>query len=149
MSEKEQVLNLLKTIQKGLKEFTLEEFNNLINGILKTKDNHSDKKHNIEVVFNLICEEYSISRRALVYGRCVGEIQQARSIAYCVLHFNLGLPIRYIAKRVFFLKYHNSVGIVIKYHNSLNPKVPPDRIFKEKLQNIQINAVKKFKTEKI
>ena len=85
-------------------------------------------------------------RDILIYGKSKKDLQQARNITYCILHLDLGLPIRYIAKRIFFLNWHISVGFSIKYHKSLNMNIAPDKLFKEKLETIQkIIVLKKTK----
>lgn len=150
MSEKEEVLRLIKSLQKGLKQFTLKEFNEAINSVINPPiENEKSKEKHIALILDLICEEYSITRQELTYGRAKGDVQKARSIAYCILHFNLKLPIRYIANKVFFLKWHNSVGVAIQYYNNLNCDIQPDKEFKEKLEKIQTSAISKLKKHKV
>lgn len=145
MSEKEQVQQLIKSLQIGLKQYTLEEFNEAINGALKPKtQNQKEKEKQILIVLDLICKEYSITKESLIYEKTKREIVQARNIAYCILHLNVKLSIRYIATKVFFLKWHNSVGVAIKNYNSLNPNIAPDKEFIDKFKIIQNSVIKKI-----
>ena len=149
MSEKEEVIRLIKSLQKGLKQFTLKEFNDALSEVVSPpiEDQKSKEKH-IELLLDLICTEYNLTRQELLYGRAKGDVQKARSVAYCILHFNLKLPIRYIANKVFSLKWHNSVGVAIQYYKNLNYEITPDKEFKDKLEKIQANAINKLKKNK-
>ena len=86
----------------------------------------------------------SLSSNHLIYEKTKREIVQARNIAYCILHLNVKLSIRSIATRVFFLKWHNSVGVAIKNYNSLNPNIAPDKEFIDKFKIIQNSVIKKI-----
>jgi chromosomal replication initiation ATPase DnaA len=150
MSEKEEVLRLIKSLQKGLKQFTLKEFNEAISSVINPPiENEKNKEKHISLILDLICEEYALTRQELIYGRAKGDVQKARSIAYCILHFSLKLPIRYIANKVFFLKWHNSVGVAIQYYKNLNCEIQPDKEFKDKLEKIQASAINKLKKNKV
>ena len=86
--------------------------------------------------------EFGVKKDVFIAGRGKRDIHEARRYAFCVLHNQFGLPIRYIAKKVFKLKWHTSVSMVLQYQKSLNLNVKPDREFSEKLTDIQekINA---------
>lgn len=145
MSEKQQVQQLIKSLQKGLKQYSLEEFNLALSGVLKNKAvNEKDKEKQIIIVLDSICKEYNITKDALVYEKTKRNVVQARNIAYCILHLDIKLSIRYIATRVFFLKWHNSVGVAIKNYNTLNPEIPPDKEFIDKFKKIQTEVIKKI-----
>ena len=149
MSEKEEVLRLIKSLQKGLKQYTLKEFNEAINSVISPTDSEKSKEKHISLILDLICEEYGLTKRELIHGKAKGinksEVQKARNVAYCLLHFNLKLPIRYIANKVFLLKWHNSVGVAIQYYNKLNCDIQPDKEFKEKFEKIQESVISKLK----
>lgn len=150
MSEKKELEVFFKNIQQGLKRFTLGELNESLHSILQNKeDKQKDKQKQIALVLDSVCKEYGIKRDYLIKGKSKGDLQQARNIAYCILHLDLGLSIRYIAKNVFFLEWHNSVGVAIKYHKELNTDIAPDRKFKEKLELIKSGIVSKIKNDKL
>lgn len=150
MEEKKELHDFVKNLQQGLKKFTLKELNEELQAILEKRyDKQQDKQKQISLILELVCKEYNIPRNTLIHSRTTSELKQPRTIAFCLLHFTLNLPIRYIAKRVFFLKFHNSVGVAIKYYNSINPKIAPDKEFIDMFTKIQTNAIKKLKTEKI
>lgn len=133
MSEKADLESLLKNIQEGLKVYSVKELNAAIIECLNKKH---DKREEVEFVLNTIALDYSISRKILIHSTARGRIQEARQLAYCILHFNLGLPMRYIATRIF-SKWHNSVAIAIKQYKNLNVSIKHEREFKEKYEAIQ------------
>ena len=151
MSEKKELETFFKNIQQSLKKHSLCEINESLQSIgNNNKDTHKERQKDIGLVLDAICKEFKIEKELLIYGKSTKDLQQARNIAYCILHIDLGLPIRYIAKRIFFLNFHNSVGVAIKYHKSLNVNITPDRKFKEKLEIVQKTIVlKKEKNDKL
>ena len=140
--EKQELQAFIKHIQQSLKIFTLTELNDvLVNVINKKEDKQKDKEKNIDLILNIICEEYKIKKHELIYSKDKN-VQQPRTIAFCLLHLSLNLPIRYIANKIFFLKWHNTVGVAIKYYNTLNPNIVPDRVFIEKINTVKTKVNK-------
>jgi len=129
MSDNKELETLLKNLQKGLSKFTLKELNEAVVLMMKNKQ---DKKEEIEYVLNMVAGEYSIPVRTLKTSSQRGKIQDAKQITYCLLHFNLGLSIRHIAKRVFMTEWHNSITPGITRLKRVNPDVKIDREFKAK-----------------
>ncbi len=147
MSEKKELETFFKNVQQSLKRHTLFEINESLQSMINSQsDKLKDREKDINNVLDAVCKEYDIEKDILIYGKSKKDLQQARSIAYCLLHFELGLPIRYIAKRIFLLNWHNSVGVAIKYHKSLNLNIAPDRKFKEKMEIVKKTIV--FKNKK-
>lgn len=140
MSEKKALETFFKNVQQNLKNYSLCEINESLEWM---SNNDIYKQKDISMILDVICEDFNIEKETLIYGKTKKELQQARNIAYCILHLDLGVPIRYIAKRIFFLKWHNSVAVAIKYHKSLNVNIAPDRKFKEKMETIQKTIVLK------
>lgn len=104
--------------------------------LTKISTQNSDKKFHIEFILNSVSAEFEISRRSLIYSAQRGNIQQAKQLAYCLLHFEVGLPVRYIGKRVFSVA-HPSVVRALKRYNNINLLVPADREFKEKYEKLK------------
>jgi hypothetical protein len=149
MSEKSEIISLLKNLQLSLKKYTIKELNEAMNKVLDSENKEQkDKEHQVALVLDTVCNQYSVSKQQLIYSKARGEMRQAKMIAYCVLHFQLELPIRYIAKRIFYLKWHNNVGIAIKHHNNLNPQIKPDKEFINKLEIIKQQVVTQLTTHK-
>ena len=137
-----EVQSLLKNIVDVLKHYTLPELNEYLLGALSKKgDNHDAEKY----ILNLVCETYNISYRALIYSRSNQSVTKARQVAFCLLHFTLGLSTRYIAKRVFKLKYHNTVGSAIKMYKTLNPNMKQDREFQQSVETLKEKVISKLK----
>lgn len=146
MSEKTELENFLKNIQNGLKKFTLKELNDSLYIVLRTKNGKQNPKQKyIQIVLDEVSKEFDIQLEYLINSRKRGTVQQARKIAYCILHFNLKLPIRYIAKNVFYQNWHTRVGAIIQYHNRLNLNIKPDKEFYDKLQLINQKVTEKIK----
>ena len=45
----------------------------------------------IDYALQMVCDEYNITRFTLIHTKDRGEIQDAKRIAYCLLHFDIGL----------------------------------------------------------
>jgi chromosomal replication initiation ATPase DnaA len=133
---------LLSSIQEGLKQFTIAELNDAIIAFLNKKN---DKSLEINYVLQIVGNEFKLSRTALLSKRARGMHQEAKQIAYCLLHFNLGLSLRYIANRVFF-NNHNSVAIGIKRLKNADPKIKIDKAFLEKYNSLQCQLIAKYAT---
>lgn len=136
MPNKEEILELLKNIQSGLKKFTINELNNAISNIVKDVNcvaNDTDIKYVIQEV----CKEFSINKNQLLHSKARGIISQAKNVTYCLLHFELNLPLRYISKKVFFLKHHGSVAVAVRNYKKINTAIKPDREFLEKYNKIK------------
>jgi len=147
-AEKKELEVFFKNIQQGLKKYTLQELNDSIGAIVTNKtDKQKEKKSQINIVVEVICSQFDLTKESLLNGRGKGSIQEARKYAFCILHNDFNLPIRYIAKNVFQLNWHTSVSIAIQYYKSINLDVKSDREFKERLQTIQNKIVEKVKNK--
>jgi len=132
--------NLLQNIQEGLKMFTIEELNEAIISFLNKK---SDKSVEINYVLNIVSEEYKISKQSLQSKTARGIQQEAKQIAYCLLHFNLGFSFRYISSRIFF-NNHNSVAIGVRRLKNADKKVKIDAIFIDKYKKLESKLLMNF-----
>jgi chromosomal replication initiation ATPase DnaA len=140
MPNKEEILELLKNIQSGLKKFTITELNDAISNIVKDVKCVTDAKE-IQYVIQEVCKEFNINKNQLIHSNARGVISQAKSVAYCLLHFELNLPLRYISKKVFFLKHHGSVAVAVRSFKKLNTAIKPDKEFLDKYVKIK-NTIK-------
>lgn len=68
-------------------------------------------------------------------------LSTSKKIAYQLLHFELGLSIRFISSNVFGYKYHNAVGKSIREFKKLNDKLKADREHLEKYEYLK-NKIK-------
>lgn len=149
MSNSKSELELfLHNIQEGLKKYTIQELNEAIITFLNKK---SDKTIEINYVIGLVCKEFSISKEALKNKNSRGVQIEAKQIAYCLLHLNLGFSLRYISNRIFF-NNHNSVAIGVKRLKNADPKIKIDKEFTDrykKLENQLVNSFAKINLENI
>lgn len=139
MNDNKEIVTLLKNIQEGLKHYTPEELNDALVKVLSEKH---DKAPEIDFILSSVASKYDISRRTLLKSSARGEIQQARTLAYCLLHINLGLSIRHIAQKIFVKKYHNSVAVAIKYYRNCDQKIPSERDFLQKYEALKIDLIR-------
>lgn len=135
-----EIENLLKNIQEGLKKFSVKELNSAIIKILNKKE---DKTREIDYVLNAVCNEYSISRSTLKNKNVRGTLQEAKQITYCLLHFNLGLSIRYIANRVFD-NWPTSVSIGIQRYKKADITHKEDKKFVDKYVKLEKKLINKI-----
>ena len=135
VTENKDFETLLKNLQYGLKTHSVKELNDALTIALNTK---YDQKTDIEYVLTLVCKTYEIGIKALLSRHGRGKIQDAKQMAYCLLHFNLGLSVRNIAKKVF-SNWPTSVLIGIKRYKTANPKIKSDLEFIDKYKLLQEN----------
>lgn len=131
--QSEEISSLLNSIKKGIKKFGLKNLNDSLEAILDKKDGIDY----VNLIAECVCNEYKITRRNLIHSNNRGDIQEARTIFICLLHFNANLKIRYIAKRIFNRDYHTFVFEAIKRHRGLDEKSIHDRKYKQKYDRIE------------
>lgn len=136
MADKKEIVELFKTLQGGLKKFTLTELNQAIGVLLKDVKNNG-RNDEIKVVITEVCKNYNINKNQLINSNARGKISQAKSVVYCLLHFELGLTIRYISKKVFFQKHHGSVAVAIRNFKNINATIKPDKEFLDNYEKIK------------
>jgi chromosomal replication initiation ATPase DnaA len=108
---------LLKNIQLGLQTYTIKELNDALLKILSEK---SDKYPEINRILIIVSARYKITKTILLTSTARGEFQNARMIAYCLLHFVLGISVRKIGK--IFNRGHNCVTTAIKTFKKIEPE---------------------------
>lgn len=130
MNKEKDVELLLKNIQEGLNRYTIKELNEAIVTFLNKKD---DKSKEIMFILDIVSQEFQINIRTLKKKNVRGMTSEAKQIAYCLLHFNLGLSTRYISARVF-NNWHSVVHKAILRFKNANPNLKPDKIFLDKYE---------------
>jgi chromosomal replication initiation ATPase DnaA len=125
---------LFKNIQLGLKQYNVKEFNEIVLRTLKTKTRF-DKSEEVNYIVSIICEQYKISKRNFMTCRLGGNTTEARSIASCLFHFNLGLSQRHIAH--YYSVSPRIVNIAIKKYRNLDTNIKWDKEFKDNYDLMQ------------
>ena len=87
MSKERDIEELLKNIQEGLKKYTIKELNAAIVEFFNRKD---DKTQEVNYILEIVSNEYQITPRVLKKKGARGYLSDAKQLAYCLLHFNLG-----------------------------------------------------------
>ena len=144
MSKEKDIEELLKNIQEGLKKYTIKELNAAIVDFFNRKD---DKTQEIYYVLEIVANEYNTNIRTLKKKNVRGEISDAKQLAYCLLHFNLGLSTRYISEKVFQSNWHSVVHKAILRFKAANPNLKPDRDFIQKYNELSQKLINNFATQ--
>lgn len=139
MSSNKEFESLLKSIQEGLKVYSIKELND---AIIKALNKKNDKTLEIDYVLTIVSNKYSIPVKTLKQKNARGKILEAKQICYCLLNLNLGLSIRYIAEKVFF-NWATSVAIGIKrYKNSSGKDLFKNKQFVENYNALSNELIK-------
>lgn len=133
--------NLLRNIQQALKNFTIKELNDSIKKFLNDKQ---PKTAEIDFIFEIVCIEFKTTKSKLMQPHIRGQLNEAKQIIYCLLHFELGLPTRHISSKIFDC-WHNSVFSGIKKFRGLNEKIKQDKEFLEKYNHLLMQFKQNFK----
>lgn len=134
MAQSTDLTAFLKNTEKALRNNTVKELNEAVVHFLKNKDEKIEEAHQ---VLQIVADEFAISKRVLQKSSARGKVETARKMAYCLLHFDLGLNTRYIAKRLFD-RWVNSVSNGIKYYKSLDLKIKQDKDFMSTYERLQL-----------
>lgn len=141
MNKDKDIEDLLKNIQEGLKKYTIKELNAAIVEFFNRKD---DKTQEIYYVLEIVSAEYNTNIRILKKKNVRGEISDAKQLAYCLLHFNLGLSTRYISEKVFQSNWHSPVHKAVLRLKEANPALKPDRQFIEMYNKLSQKLIDNF-----
>lgn len=137
---------LLKNIQEGLQRFSVQELNKAITSYIK-KRSIADMGNIIEYALKLVCDEYDISRRSLMSNNKKRATQDAKRIAYTLLHDELGLTIRYIASNVFSC-YPNTVVSGISKLKSADANIKHEKVWLDKYFKLRKKMTDKIAEQK-
>ena len=143
MSKERDIEELLKNIQEGLKKYTIKELNAAIVEFFNRKD---DKTQEVHYILEIVSNEYQITPRVLKKKGARGDLSDAKQLAYCLLHFNLGLSTRYISEKVFQSNWHSPVHKAILRYKTANPNLKPDREFIDKYNELSQKFIENFTT---
>jgi len=110
---------LLKNIQDALKKYSIKELNDALLDLLNKNE---PKKELVDATIKSVCKVFEISQRILINSRSRGKIQDARMVAYAIMHNDLNLPMRFIAVNVFKRRSHGSVVQSLQTFKELNPE---------------------------
>lgn len=125
MSDNTQIETLLTNIQQGLKKYSVAELNV---ALVKALNNKHDKADIIEYVIKIVCKEFDITEYTLKHMTVRGNMQDAKHISFCLLYFDVGLTIRFIADNVFF-NWSTSVANGIKRFKKCDIELKQDKEF--------------------
>lgn len=138
------VVFMINNIANALEIISVDELSTAIVHVLAKKK--PTKTTEIAAILKLVAQEYNITISYLKSKNVRGEAKDARQIAFCLLHFTLGIPVRAIADQIFHC-WPNSVQIGTSRLRNVNPKILIDRQFSEKYNKIRTEFIKN-QTEK-
>lgn len=133
---------LVKNISLGLKRLPADQ---LSKAVIKAMS-HNDKKHEVDFVLESVANHFRITVTALKQKHSRGIIQDAKQIAYCLLHFNLGLTGRYIAAEIF-QNWNTSVQTGINRLKNANLDIKSDKDFQDIYLKLQDKLLKFIKEQ--
>lgn len=137
MPETKDLEQLLNNIQKGLKKYSVKELNEAIVTIINKKHN---KTREIDFIFEKVSSKFDVPIAILKAKGGTGKVQDAKQICYCLLHFDLGLSIRYIAEQIFF-NWPTSVWVGTKRLKGIDLNVKTEIEFHDAYQNLQLKLI--------
>ena len=117
MSDQKEVENLLKNLQLGLQKYSIRELNDAIVSVLNKK---KANRPEINYVLQVVAEIHQTNTATLIFSKARGKFQDARMLAYCILHHTLGLSTRFIANK--FHRTNNAVGRALKIYATMEPE---------------------------
>ncbi|MES2287596.1 MAG: hypothetical protein V4547_18015 [Bacteroidota bacterium] len=136
VSNNENVDLLFKNLHKGLQVYTAKELNEAIIALILKKTNKGEET---EFILEQVCDTYRITKRTLFTGK-IHKVFEARKLASCLLHYELGISLRRIAV-ILKQKAHNKCGEATRYYKTINKNVKVDREFDEKYRSVQIKLI--------
>jgi chromosomal replication initiation ATPase DnaA len=125
VNERVSLQRFLKSLQEAL---SVQSLNSLINTLEETVGNRKYDKDEIDLIIQIVCLHYNVSSKALKNTKQKGIVLEARHQCYCLMHFELKLPLRYISNKVF-KNSHQTVYNGIKRFRGLNTKLKLDKEF--------------------
>lgn len=134
LDQKKEISTLLKNLQHGLKDCTVDEINK---ALIEARENRSERKIEVDSVIQSVCKEFKITEKELIEGTS-RECSHARQFAYCLLKIECGYSFRHISKKIFF-KEHSAVQATIRFFNNLKPELKTDGQFLERYEKIKKN----------
>jgi len=132
--QNKEFVSLLDNLERCLKTYSVKELNE---ALVTFFTNKQDNSLEINFILEQVASEYSISKRTLIRSTARGSVQEAREVAYCLLHLNLGLTLRYISLRIFFKNSHTSITRAVEKCRNLSPSSKQDKDFKTIYEKIQ------------
>lgn len=141
MAEKNEVVALFTVLSKALETHSAKELADGVTSILQEKKRNYSKE--IETLFDIVCLEFKIPRMVLCTKNVRGNANEAKQIIYCILHFELKLPIRKIAVDVF-STWGSVIHKAIKRFQNIDESIKADHEFLTNYNKI----VEKFNNQK-
>lgn len=135
---------MITNIATALEIISVDELSASIIHVLARKK--PNLQNEISTILKVVADDYSITVSYLKSKNVRGDAKDAKQIAFCLLHFTLGLSVRDIANKIFHC-WPNSVQIGISRLKKVNEKVLIDRQFSEKYNYLRTNFIKS-QTEK-
>ena len=138
MTDKSQLGVLLHNIQRGLEKYDIKDLNKAIVEFIDGDDNDIKKRRQqINLTLSIVCDKYNLRKGVLMTKNVRHNAREAKEMSFCLLHFELGLKIRYIANEVFHC-WPNTVMNGIRRFKNLDPEnIKPDAELKQTYEYLQ------------
>jgi chromosomal replication initiation ATPase DnaA len=114
-------------VSKASESRNLDELTDDFVSLAKSRNENANNPQ-IQKVLELVSQHYNIPVRTLTQNTGRGKFRTARHLCYVILNLEVGLPSRYIARRIF-NRAPNCVNRAMIYYKQLNPKIKDDADF--------------------
>lgn len=111
---------------KIFRKYTASKIDQILDSVLSKENNHDSVK--VDFVLHSVCDYFGITKKTIMQSNLRGEKHDAKDICYCLLHYDVGLKVRYISRSVFF-NWPTSVSKGINRLRRINPKIKQDNKF--------------------
>lgn len=143
MQNNKDLEQLFDNIKIVLSKGKVKELNEAIISFISMKE---DINQEIDYVIKIVCNDYQTNIEKLKQKNVRGVFYDAKHIIYCILHLNLGLSIRHIAKYIFF-NDPMSVYSGIKRYKKADMNLKQDKMFVERYNRLSEKLIEYFKNK--
>ena len=110
--------DLISNFQNALKVYTPKQLNDAV--LLVLNEKHGPPKQ-VNYVIKAVSSVYKLPENVILSRNTRGVVQEARMVAYAVLHFDLQMSFRHISLKVFKRLSHGGVTRTCSQFKDLKP----------------------------
>lgn len=132
-AENKELRSFFDNIQRGLETHSIKELNAALSDVL---DDKADMREEIQMVLQVVSKEFGCTPKMLMQKNARGEMRDAQDLCYGLMHIDLRLKVRFIAKRIFSC-WPTSVSKGATRLKKLNPKINQDKILIARYENLK------------
>lgn len=131
----EDLLSLIDGIVKAITSYNISP-KELGDALIEVMERRGNKMPEINYVLDTVAADYAISRKVLREGTG-REHSYARRFVYCLLYYDLRLPLAQIAEQVFGTPHVRRISEAISEFRTMDAKIKAHREFLTKYETYQ------------